>query len=289
MSEVFIAPETLNAWMASGNTLVFDCRHQLTDPPAGEQAYRAGHIPGAFFANVDRDLSAIHADNREGGRHPLPEKTAFVETLRLWGVRHDHRVVVYDDMGGAFAARLWWMLGWVGHAHAFILNGGIQAWERAGLALNRDMPNALAASDFQATAERLSTFSVDEVVANLTAPSVQLLDARDKPRYLGEVEPFGPVAGHIPGAWSVPFKGAMQSDGTLLPSEQLDARFAALKGHDDLVSYCGSGVTGAFNIAAMVQAGLPAPRLYIGSWSEWSARTELPVAKGEEPTQPIDW
>jgi thiosulfate/3-mercaptopyruvate sulfurtransferase len=259
---------------------ICDVRWYLGRPEDGRRAYDAGHIPGAVFVDLDRDL----ADQRGGGRHPLPEPTEFTRRMAEFGVGSEHDVVCYDDAGGSIAARLWWMLDDLGHPSVAVLDGGIRAWAAAGGSLTTEAPDyppaRLALADHW-------TRIVDREALKEGLGSLVLLDARAGERYRGETEPVDPVAGHIPTARSVPAGGNLGPDGRFLPAEALRERFAAhgCSEERDVVTSCGSGVTACHNALAMRVAGLPDPILYAGSYSDWSTAGE-PVATGSDPGAP---
>jgi thiosulfate/3-mercaptopyruvate sulfurtransferase len=267
------------AWLADHHrdpdVRVVDLRWYL-DGRSGQAAYDAGHVPGAVFV----DLDAISGHEPGRGRHPLPEPAVFEAAMRAAGVGPETTVVVYDDGGGAVAARLWWMLRYFGHDRAAVLDGGIQAWP-GELSTEAERP---APGDFAAGAPREELKLEYEDVRRLPAGTL-LLDARPGERYRGETEPVDPIAGHIPGARSAPAV-ATNLDGArrFLPPDELRRRYGALGAGDgrDVVVYCGSGVSACHDLLAMEVAGLTGARLYPGSWSEWSARPEAPVATGEE-------
>jgi thiosulfate/3-mercaptopyruvate sulfurtransferase len=239
--------------------------------------YLAGHVPGARYAHLDKDLAG--AVTQGTGRHPLPSAEDFVRCLGAWGITRDCYVVAYDDAGGAIAARLWWMLRWLGHRECAVLDGGISAWLAAGHALEATLPvwresvyvpRELAAQPIVSTAE----------IEALLAAGAQLLDARGAVRYRGEMEPIDPVAGHIPGALNLPFTELLQSDGTLKPRTALAALFGAIVPNasaDNVIAMCGSGVTACHLLLAMEVAGLGTGRLYAGSWSEWIRDPRRPI------------
>ncbi|MEM9605277.1 MAG: sulfurtransferase [Pseudomonadota bacterium] len=275
--ETLVDAATLrNALAGSTPPVVFDCRFVLTDPDGGEAAYRDGHLPGAHYAHLDRDLSGPAGD---GGRHPLPAADAVLHWAEAHGVSADTQVVCYDDGIGAFAARLWWLLRWLGHRAVAVLDGGVSAWLSSGGVLV-DTPTAPALpGHLTQRASGFQTRSVVEVEAISAEGSACLIDARDRQRYLGEHEPFAPVAGHIPLARSRPFPSNCDTEGRFHPPERLRAEFAAY-GEGECVCYCGSGVTACHNILAAVHAGLDPPRLYVGSWSQWVLDPDRPVATG---------
>ncbi|WP_414710437.1 sulfurtransferase [Roseateles sp.] len=286
-----ITVEQLQALMASPTPpLIVDVRFDLVDTAAGERAYAAGHVPGAFYLNLDRDLSGPKQDafGAFRGRHPLPERDAFATRLRDLGMTPGRQFVAYDAADGMYAARVWWMLRWLGHAQVAVLDGGFAAWQQAGGAVTSDLPSAASAtpasgatSSFE-PAEPLETpWSAQELLAGLGR--VRLIDARAGERFRGEVEPLDTQAGHIPGATNRFFKSNLTPEGRFKSAAQLREEFSALlgpQGAGGTVHQCGSGVTACHNLLAMHHAGLPGSRLYPGSWSEWSANPRLPLAKG---------
>jgi thiosulfate/3-mercaptopyruvate sulfurtransferase len=251
---------------------IVDCRFDLADPAAGRRRHRASHVPGAAYLSLDDDLSA-----REGsGRHPLPSPQAFAATLGEAGIGNHHAVVAYDDAGGAYAARVWWMLSSLGHEDVAVLDGGWQAWIAAGGGVETGSvsprPVAFAAAETWRG-------KIDGTELEIRLGFVDLIDARAEERYRGEEEPFDPVAGHIPTARNLPWGGNLGSDGRFLDADELAARFS---GAEEAVVYCGSGVTACHNLLAMEAAGITGGVLYPGSWSDWcTAGGE--VAIGEDP------
>jgi thiosulfate/3-mercaptopyruvate sulfurtransferase len=267
--------------------LLLDASFDLADPAAGEAAYAAGHLPGALYVHLDRDLCAPKRPPGPGfgGRHPLPSRAAFAATAGRWGVMPRSAVVVMDRQGGMYAARLWWMLRWLGHGRVWLLDGGVPAWTAAGGELTTDVPTPRAPPPYPLGAATLPVVSADELAEALAAGAgrVRVVDARAGERFRGEVEPLDSVAGHIPGALNRPFSANLGPDGRFKPPAALREEFAALLGDApsaDVVHQCGSGVTACHNLLAMTAAGLPAGRLYPGSWSEWSADPARPVARG---------
>ncbi len=261
---------------------LLDCRFSLADPGQGRAAWAAGHIPGAAYAHLDEDLAGEIRPG-ETGRHPLPPRDALARRLGEWGIDGDTQVVAYDDAGGAIAARCWWLLRWLGHDAVAVLDGGWQAWLAAGGAQSCDPPQR-AATRFVPRRPLLEAVDVEAVARASASGDRPLLDARDAARFRGEVEPLDPVAGHIPGARCAPFAGNL-ADGVFLPAAELRARHAALldgAASERAICYCGSGVTAAHNVLAMQHAGLGAPALYPGSWSEWVTDPSRPVARGDE-------
>lgn len=268
---------------AGAPLLMMDCTADLQNPAAGRQQFLAQHIPGAQHADLDRDLSAhnaVHAAS--GGRHPLPEREVFAQWLRRMGLRPEMQVVVYDRNGQNFCGRLWWMLKWAGHDAAAVLDGGLSAWAAAVLPMASGEPGETAPSDWTLGAPLRELVKVDEVLANLHSANQTLVDARARPRYLGEVEPLDPLAGHIPGALNRPFGLNLDSQGLFKPAQLLRAEFdALLDGRDpaSVVHQCGSGVSALPNMLAMEIAGYQATRLFAGSWSEWCRDPSRPVAR----------
>jgi thiosulfate/3-mercaptopyruvate sulfurtransferase len=261
--------------------VLLDVRWRLPGAPgpSGIEAYQAGHLPGAVFVDLDRDLAAPPG---QGGRHPMPAAAAFQAVMRAAGVSDDSLVVVYDDQDSTAAARAWWLLRYFGHQAVRVLDGGYRAWTRAGqpsAASPRPVPPP---GGFTASPGHLPL--LDAPGAAALAGAGLLLDARAGERYRGETEPIDPVAGHIPGAVSAPTAQNVNPDGTFRPAADLAARFAALgaAGAVSVGAYCGSGVTAAHEVLALTLAGFPAA-LYVGSWSEWVTDPSRPVATGPAP------
>jgi thiosulfate/3-mercaptopyruvate sulfurtransferase len=276
-----ISPADLAAHLADPEWIVFDCRHQLQDPAYGHRVYAASHIPGARFADTKTDLAGpIRPDS---GRHPLPGTDGFAAWLGEQGVGKGTQVVAYDEQSGAFAARLWWMLRYLGHEPAAVLDGGLARWTREGRPVSSDLPRP-APARFSPRPDARRVASLEEVAALSKARKGVLVDARGGERYRGEQEPIDARAGHIPGAINLPFAGNLAPEGTFLPPERLRERFAGALGADPAgsIHYCGSGVTACHNILAMAIAGLAPGRLFVGSWSLWSKDPSRPAALGPE-------
>jgi len=275
-----ISAESLAALLGDARLRLFDCRFDLARPDDGRVRYLDEHLPGAVYADLNRDLSASPTPG--SGRHPLPAPEAFEARLRGWGVNRDSQVVAYDDGNGMYAARLWWMLRWLGHEAVAVLDGGLRRWLQLDLPFTDEVPRP-APGDFAAHPRNSLAVDAAEVLAAAADPSRRVLDARAPERYRGEVEPLDPVAGHIPGARNRPYTQNVNPDLTFKPAEALRREFAALLGETPLervVHYCGSGVTACHNVLAMEVAGLPGSRLYPGSWSEWCADASRPVETG---------
>ena len=277
-----ISTEALAASLDDPRWVVIDCRFSLADPAAGERAYREGHLPGARYAHLERDLSAPITS--ASGRHPLPARETLAAKLGAWGVAAGSQVVVYDDAGGAFAARLWWLLRWLGHGAVAVLDGGLSRWQGEGRPLSAASPRITSAV-FTPRAPLGEVMDAASLQAALAAGDVVLLDARAAERFRGEVEPIDPVAGHVPGARNRPLQHNLDERGGFLPASELQRQFLALLGGArprQVVHMCGSGVTACHNLLAMEHAGLHGARLYAGSWSEWIRDPARPVARGAE-------
>lgn len=278
-----ISTQDLQQRLQQKDLLLLDCRFALEDPAYGRRSYLEGHLPGAHFLDLEQDLSAPVIKGVTG-RHPLPDPSALVERLRSCGLRQDSQVVLYDDGPGAFAARAWWLLVWLGKRDGlYLLDGGLKAWREAGLELTCAAPDN-APGDFCAEPDNSLVLSAEQLALRLGTADLTLLDARALPRFLGEVEPIDPVAGHIPGAQCAAFTDNLGADGRFLPADELRQRFDGLRGErplENLVAYCGSGVTACHNLFAMSLAGYPLAPLYAGSWSEWITNPARPVATGQ--------
>ncbi|MET1078004.1 MAG: sulfurtransferase [Pseudomonas sp.] len=278
-----LSPLQLAERLGQPDLVVLDCRFALDDLAYGQRSYAEGHIPGAQFADLEQHLSG---PIRPGvtGRHPLPDPAALMQRLRDWGVNQHSQVVLYDDGPGAYAAHAWWLLSWLGkNSGVQLLDGGLKAWRDAGLTLQIDQVR-VAAGHFTGEADERMLIDAAQLLERLGDPQLTLLDARAQPRFRGEMEPIDPVAGHIPGAQCAPFTDNLDADGFFLPAAQLRARFAALLGPrpaEQLVAYCGSGVTACHNLFALQLAGYDSPRLYPGSWSEWITDPNRPLARGD--------
>ena len=261
--------------------VLVDCRHNLSDVDAGERAFRASHLPGARFLHLDRDLSGERTGRN--GRHPLPDAAALATRLGRTGIDASKQVVAYDQNNGMWASRLWWLLQWLGHDAAAVLDGGIDKWVAEGRELTAHTPD-IRPAHFVPRAQS-AVASSDDIARDLgqRARSLTIIDARAPERYRGDIEPLDPVAGHIPGAINRPYGLNLTPQGTFKPAELLRAEFAAQLGPTPpsaVVHQCGSGVTACHNVLAMAIADLPGSRLYPGSWSEWISDPARPVARG---------
>lgn len=278
-----ISTQDLQQRLQQEDLLLLDCRFALEDPAYGRRSYLEGHLPGAHFLDLEQDLSAPVIKGVTG-RHPLPDPSALVERLRSCGLRQHSQVVLYNDGPGAFAARAWWLLVWLGKRDGlYLLDGGLKAWREAGLELTCAAPDN-APGDFCAEPDNSLVLTAEQLAVRLGTADLTLLDARALPRFRGEVEPLDPVAGHIPGAQCAVFTDNLGNDGRFLAPTALRERFDKLRGErplENLVAYCGSGVTACHNLFAMSLAGYPLAPLYAGSWSEWITDPARPVATGQ--------
>lgn len=273
-----VSCEELARHLTHPDLRIVDCRHQLSDAAYGETAYTEGHVPGALFMHLDRDLSGPM--NGRNGRHPLPEPRSLAGILGAAGISREKQVVAYDDAGGMIAGRLWWLLRWLGHDRVAVLDGGIARWLESGGALSTDQPE-----------ERPCRFEIDvrdwvvsgeEVLANIDGRSLVLVDARSADRFRGENETLDPVGGHIPGARNRFFRDNLDERDCFRPAAQLLGEYRRLlagAGPENAVMMCGSGVTACHNLLAMEIAGLQGARLYAGSWSEWCTDPARPVER----------
>ncbi len=278
-----IAASDLSPHLKDPNWAVVDCRFSLDDTERGRRDYLESHIPGAVYAHLDRDLSGKKIPGKTG-RHPLPEIRIFKETLSKWGIDSGTQVVVYDDATGAMAARLWWMLNWLGHRKAALLNGGWRLWRQIGLP-SRAGQESRTLKRFEPEEVPGACVRAEQVQKAAKDPNFAILDARSAPRFRGEVEPIDSVAGHIPGAISAPCEENVAPEGTFLPPEILRRRFDKLIKSvptKNVICYCGSGVTAAHNLIAIAYSGLGMGRLYAGSWSDWITDSTRPIARGTE-------
>jgi thiosulfate/3-mercaptopyruvate sulfurtransferase len=276
-----ISAAELSLHLDDPNWAVVDCRFSLDDTERGRRDYLLSHIPGAVYAHLDDDLSGKKIPGKTG-RHPLPEIAVFAETLSLWGIGSGTQVVVYDDSTGTMAARLWWMLNWLGHSNVALLDGGWMSWRPAGKP-TRTGVELRSRKNFVPRENAGSQVRAEQVEEYRNDPAYVVLDARGTGRFRGEVEPFDSVAGHIPGALSAPCEENVSSEGRFLSPEVLRRRFERLAKSvptENVICYCGSGVTAAHNLLAIAYSGLGMGRLYAGSWSEWITDPSRPVATG---------
>ena len=282
MHTTLISTDELARELADPALVLVDCRHNLSDVEAGERAYLASHLPGARFMHMDRDLSGERTGTN--GRHPLPDVAALSAGLSRIGIDASKQVVAYDQNNGMWASRLWWLLHWLGHDAAAVLDGGIDKWIAEGRPTTADMPRVKPARFVAMTPRPVaSSAEIAQHLRDQASAPLTIVDARAPERFRGDIEPLDPVAGHIPGAINRPYGANLTSRGTFKPAELLRSEFEAQLGAAPLssvVHQCGSGVTACHNLLAMAVAGLPGSRLYPGSWSEWVSDPAHPVARG---------
>lgn len=278
-----VSPKWLLARMYEPDLVIVDCRFVLGNPESGKAAYAVSHIPGAVFLDIEEDLSAPVGTH--GGRHPLPEPQELAARLGRAGISNASRVVAYDDQGGLYAARLWWLLRWLGHDDVYVMDEGFAAWQAGGFPVT-DATRTVVPASFVPDVRGDMLADVGEVRRALGDPGVLLVDSRDASRYAGEQEPIDAKAGHIPGAINRFWKGVLDDQGAWLAEPQLREQLApvirALDDGREAIVYCGSGVSACPNVLALHQLGYPQAKLYAGSWSDWISYEENPVATGEE-------
>lgn len=279
MYQTLISAEQLQSEIQSQRPLVIlDCRFNLMAPEQGREQYLADHLPGAQYVDLNTQLSsAITADS---GRHPLPQQAALVSLFSSLGIDDQVQVVVYDDCAGGMAARAWWLLQWLGHRNAALLDGAIQAWQAAGFAQEQGEGSEPQARHFDVKASAFTTLSTAQVLAG----DYRLVDARAAARFNGEQEPIDPVAGHIPHAINRPFQANLTPQGLFKSQAQLAQELASLDS-PEVAQMCGSGVTACHNILAMCHANLAPSKLYAGSWSEWIVDSTRPIARAESSAE----
>ena len=287
MFTTLIEPLELAKHVGEPQWAVIDCRFELSRPKWGEQAFAAGHVPHALYAHLEHDLSGPHSP--QSGRHPLPEPAVLASTFSRFGIDATVQVVAYDQGSGAYAARLWWLARWLGHRAVAVLDGGLAAWQRAGLPLSHTS-EARTPRHFRGVADESMAVTTAQVAGALAAGELSagrslLVDARGAERFAGENETIDPVAGHIPGAHNHPFARNQDAEGRFLPATELRRAWAATLRDvppQRLISMCGSGVTACHNLLALEVAGFPGARLYAGSWSEWIRDAARSIARGPE-------
>lgn len=262
------------------NVVIADCRFNLQDPSVGHKQYKESHLPGAVYFNLEKDLS--RPVTKHGGRHPLPDAKDLSFKLANAGVDHRKTVIAYDDQGGAMAARLWWLLKYFGHDSVYVMDEGFSSWTEKGYPIEKTRSNPHP-TQFLPTIQKDMIVTQLDINEQLEGGNESLLvDSRERPRYLGEIEPMDAKAGHIPGAENWFWKDNLTDEGKWKTSEELADRFNSLKNRLSLTVYCGSGVTACANILALQSAGLSNIKLYPGSWSDWISYQNNPVATGEE-------
>jgi thiosulfate/3-mercaptopyruvate sulfurtransferase len=277
-----ISVEGLAQFLEDPNWAVVDCRFWLDDTEKGRLDYKKAHIPGAIYAHLDEDLSGPVVPD-ETGRHPLPDVDRLAQKLGSWGIGPETQVVAYDDRGGMIAARLWWLLRWLGHETVAVLDGGYPAWVAEGHPITGEVPSP-EPRNFTPALQPELVLTAKDVLQRFGDPGSILVDSRARERYRGEEEPIDPVAGRIPGAVNYFWNDNLDPKGHMQLKQVLRGRFESLFGDvpvERVTFYCGSGVTAAHNALAVAHSGLGMPRIYAGSWSEWIADPERPIATGK--------
>lgn len=262
------------------DVVVVDCRFALGKPQSGQEDYAKDHIPGAYYLDLERDLSGPIQEH--GGRHPLPDLGALSLKLGELGIDGSKTVVAYDDQGGAMASRLWWLLRFLSHQRVYVLDGGYSQWKSAGYPVTDAATPAAAPALFSPKVQRQMLISIQELKEKLGAEEVALIDSREPKRYLGLEEPIDKVAGHIPSARNYFWKDVLDGSGHWKQADALQERFGDVHPQDEVIVYCGSGVTACPNVLALSEAGYTKVRLYAGSWSDWISYEENPIVVGEE-------
>ena len=274
----FMSAQDLKNRLDDPNLIAVDTRFNLQNPAEGREQFRKAHIPGAVYFDLDKDLSS--ASREHGGRHPLPDIEGLVRKLELAGIGDDTTVIAYDDTVNVFAGRLWWLLKYLGHDDVKVLDGGFSAWQKAGFETTEELPEREAAT-FTAQPNPEMVVDIEEVKRKLEDPNVALIDSRGAERYRGDEEPMDKKAGHIPSARNLPFAGNYEN-GKLKDKGALKERFADVSNTEEVIVYCGSGVSAANNLLALSEADITGAKLYVGSWSDWSSYEDTPVETGEE-------
>ena len=278
--EKTISIEALTENLNNPDWIIFDCRFSLKDAAEGLKSYKQGHIPGALFADMDKDLSS--SVTATSGRHPLPDPDELIDKLQNWGVNNSSQIICYDDVSGAYAARMWWLLKWLGHDDVAVLDGGIKKWTEKNLNIETEI-QARPKGCFKGAANDDMWVDINFIQQQLEQNNINLLDARTRDRFTAKDTKTDPVPGHIPGAVSFPFVENINKHGLFLSVAELKQRYEKLFGEQEnkeVINMCGSGVTACHNLLAMQIAGLPMTRLYVGSWSEWIKEKGRPVATG---------
>jgi thiosulfate/3-mercaptopyruvate sulfurtransferase len=272
-----VSVEWLHQNLGNADVIVVDCRFALTEPNLGRQQYEAGHIPGAYYLDLNHDLSS--PVQTHGGRHPLPDIASFSAKLSELGITDSTVVIAYDDARFAFAARLWWLLRYLGHDRVAVLDGGLKAWQSAGYAVSTDIPPQKS-GHFTPKPQSSWVVDINAVKAQKELPGVALVDSREPERYRGEREPIDPIAGHIPGAVNYPWQDVTTGQGYLQSAEYLRDRWSPLQSSQEILVYCGSGVTACVNLLSLSVIGVEG-KLYAGSWSDWCSYQDNPFSTSD--------
>lgn len=275
-----VSQEQVKEKLEHGGAVLADCRFQMGSPGKGRESYQEGHLPGAVYFDLEAELSG--PVGVYGGRHPMPDLGVLLLQLGQMGIDRDTEVIAYDDQGGAMAARLWWMLRFVGHEKVYVMDGGYSRWVAAGYPVSAEPTVAAKPKVFGAKVHNHLLVVMEDVREKLGWPGSVLIDSREERRYLGLEEPIDRKAGHIPGALNRFWKDNLTEDGLWKSAAELKERFAGISPDQEIIVYCGSGVTACPNLLALAEAGREDAKLYLGSWSDWISHEENPVATGEE-------
>jgi len=281
----FVSKEWVNEQLQQEEQapIIVDVRYDLMNTEAGAVAYREGHLPGAYYANLSHDLSSPVRENGEGGRHPLPDPAVLASFLGAIGIHNRSQVIAYDDQGGAMASRLRWLLQWFGHeGEVYVLEGGYKGWVEAGYNVTTEIPTKVEGKAYEYTLDNEMLVDRSYVRDAIGRAGTVIIDSRDGARYRGEVEPIDKAAGHIPTAVNYFWMEGKHTDGTWKSATEQAERFAAIDKDTEVIVYCGSGVTATPNVFALQEAGYRNVKLYAGSWSDWISYEGNPVATGEE-------
>ncbi|WP_018130884.1 sulfurtransferase [Effusibacillus pohliae] len=279
MERSIVSQEWVKQQLENRQVRIVDCRFVLGQPAAGRQAYLTEHIPGALYVDLEQDLSG--RKQRHGGRHPLPEVARLAAKLGGLGIDHSVQVVAYDDQGGAMASRFWWLMRYLGHTRAYVMDGGFLQWKAKGYPVTEELPSVQPAT-FIPQVQKHMLVSMQEVKDRIGKPGTVIIDSREAKRYKGVEEPIDPVAGHIPGALHYFWKDGLNEQGTWKSGEEQRRRFAKIDPADEVIVYCGSGVTACPNILALKEAGYQNVKLYAGSWSDWISYPDNPVERDKD-------
>ena len=277
--ESIVSTRWVLARMYEPEMVIVDCRFLLSDPGAGLAAYTKDHIPGAIYLHLEEQLSA--PVGKHGGRHPLPDALQLAKTLSKVGINNNSNVVAYDDQGGAYASRLWWLMRYLGHEHVYVMDEGYSAWKNAKFPVS-DHQAVRIPSSFEANIQQDMVVGVEDVQKVVVYGGPLIIDSRESRRYLGLEEPIDAKAGHIPGAINKFWKDVLDEQGRWKKTDALKEQFAEIDPEQEIIVYCGSGVTACPNVLALTQAGYKNVKLYAGSWSDWISYGENPVVTGEE-------
>lgn len=275
-----VSPKWLSEHLQESNLIIVDCRFALGQSESGRKAYQEDHIPGAYYLDLEQDLSGPVREH--GGRHPLPDLGTLSMHFGSIGIGEGAVVVAYDDQGGVMASRLWWLLQFLNHKEVYVLDQGYSNWKSEGYPVTDQVPTTVETRIFSPKVQRQMLASVEEVRDKLGTTGMVLIDSREPRRYLGIEEPIDPVAGHIPGARNYFWKDTLTAAGAWGSAERQAERFNAINQEDEIIVYCGSGVSACPNVIALQEAGYPKVKLYSGSWSDWISYEGNPVAVGEE-------